>query len=163
MSGGPVNRLRPLHPLQTRQSAARFFVLRSAEGRAVSEVPDGTNRTKRKPRVPVGFAGQHLVLCELKKRGFDAQLGPVNDMLVRAGDAPPTPVRVKTTHVTRWYVRWTSFVGDLANQVTVFVLIGLDGNPNSVRFFIVRNRDLMAYFRPAANGQRVRKQSNRKA
>jgi hypothetical protein len=129
----------------------------------MSEVADGTNKTNRKSRVPAGFAGQHLVFGELKKRGFDAQLGPRdNEMLVRVGDAPPTPIRVKTAHVTPWYVRWASFVGHLADQVTVFVLIGFDGNPKSARFFVARNRDLMAYFRPTANGQGVRKQSSRK-
>jgi hypothetical protein len=49
-------------------------------------------------------------------------------MLVRAGDSPPMPIRVKTAHVTPWYVRRANFVGRLANQVTVFVLIGLEGN-----------------------------------
>jgi hypothetical protein len=128
------------------------------------EIANGTKKTNRKSRVPSGFAGRDLVFSELKKRGFDAQLGPrEHEMLVRAGDSPPTPIRVKTAHVTPWYVRWTSFVGHLANQVTVFVLIGLDVNPKSARFFVVRNGDLMAYFRPMANGQGVRRQRNRKA
>jgi hypothetical protein len=126
------------------------------------EIVSGTNKTNRKSRVPSGFAGRHLVFGELKKRGFDAQLGPgEREMLVRAGNSPPTPIRVKTAHLTPWYVRWTSFVGHLANQVTVFVLIGLEGNLKSARFFVVRNRDLTSYFHPTANGQR--KQPNKKA
>jgi hypothetical protein len=127
-------------------------------------IATGTSKTNRKSRVPSGFAGRHLVFDELRKRGFDAQLGPrEHEMLVRVGDAPPTPIRIKTAHVTPWYVRWTSFVGRLADQVTVFVLIGLDGNPKSARFFVAMNRDLAAYFRPTAKGQGVLKQPSRKA
>jgi hypothetical protein len=129
----------------------------------MGELASGPNRTRRKRRVPAGFASKHLVFGELKKRGFDAQLGPrEHEMLVRAGDSPPMPVRVKTVHVTPWYVQRASFVGRLANQVTVFVLIGLEGNSESARFFVVRNKDLMAYFRHTVNWQGVRKQPNKK-
>ena len=130
----------------------------------MSEIANGTNKTNRKSRVPSGFAGRHLVFGELKKRGFDAQLGPrEHEMLVRAGDSPPLPVRVKTAHVTPWYVRRANFVGRLANQVTVFVLIGPEGNSRSARFFVVKNEDLLAQFRTTANWESTRKSSNRKA
>jgi hypothetical protein len=60
-------------------------------------------------------------------------------------------IQVKTTHSTPWYVRHTSFVGSLANEVTVFVLLGLEGNAKSARFFVAKNRDLAAHFRVASN------------
>jgi hypothetical protein len=84
-----------------------------------------TSKIRRKSRPPTSFAGKHLVFGELKERGFDAQLGPrEHEMIVRAGHSPPMRIQVKTTHSTLWYVRHTSFVGSLANEVTVFVLLG---------------------------------------
>jgi len=130
----------------------------------MGELANGVKSATRKSRVPARFSGKHLVFDELKKRGFDAQLGPrEHEMLVRAADSPPTPIRVKTAHVTPWYVRRANFVGRLANQVTVFVLIGLEGNSRSARFFVVKNEDLLAQFRATANWESTRKSSNRKA
>jgi hypothetical protein len=129
----------------------------------MGELANGRNRTKRNSRVPTGFAAQHLVFGELKKRGFDVQPGPRELMLVRASVSPPTPVRVKTAHVTPWYVRRASFVGGLANQVTVFVLIGLEGNSKSARFFVVKNADLIAHFRQTAKPESARKSYNRRS
>jgi hypothetical protein len=41
------------------------------------------------------------VFDELKKRGFDAQLGcRGHEMLVHAGDSTPRRIQVKTAHVT---------------------------------------------------------------
>jgi hypothetical protein len=112
----------------------------------------GTSKIRRKSRPPTSFAGKHLVFGELRERGFDAQLGPrEHEMLVRAGDSPPMRIQVKTAHSTPWYVRHTSFVGSLANEVTVFVLLGLEGNAKSARFFVAKNRDLAAHFRVASN------------
>jgi hypothetical protein len=92
----------------------------------MGELADGVKSATRKSRVAARFAGKHLVFDELKKRGFDAQLGPrENEMLVRAGDSPPTRVQVKTASVTPWCVRRPSVLGHLANQVTVLVLLGL--------------------------------------
>jgi hypothetical protein len=124
---------------------------------------NGARRTRRKSHIPAGFAGKHLVFGELKKRGFDAQLGPrEHEMLVRAGDSPQRPIRVKTAHVAPWYDRRASFVGRLANQVTVFVLIRLEGNSKSVRFFVVKNGDLLTHFRPTAIWEGVRRLTNKK-
>jgi hypothetical protein len=101
------------------------------------------------------------VFGELKERGFDAQLGPrEHEMLVRAGDSPPMRIRVKTTHSTPWYVRRRTFVGSLANEVTVFVLLGLEGNAKSARFFVAKNRDLEAHFRVASNCEGISKPPN---
>ena len=132
-----------------------------SSGQAMSEIANGTHKSKRKPRVPAG--GERLVFDELRKRGFDAQLGPrEREMLVRADDSPPRPIRVKTAHVTPWYDRRASFVGRLANQVTVFVHIGLEGNWKSVRFFLVKNGDHLTHFRPTAIWEGVRRPTNKK-
>ena len=113
--------------------------------------------------MPSGFAGERLVFGELKKQGFDAQFGPRgHEMFVWTGNSPPKRVQVKTAHVTPWYVRQTGFLGGHANQVTVFVLVGLEGNPKSARFFIVKNEDILIYFRPTANQEGVRKPTKKK-
>ena len=46
-----------------------------------------------------------------------------------------------------------SFDEGLANQVTVYVLLGLERGAKSARFFVARNRDLAARFRrpPTSN------------
>jgi hypothetical protein len=130
----------------------------------MGELANGVKSATRKARVPARFAGKRLVFDELKKRGFDAQLGPrEHEMLVRAANSPPTRVWVKTAHVTPWYVRRANFGGCLANQVTVFVLIGLEKNSTSARFFVVKNEHLLANFRATANWESTRKSSNRKA
>jgi hypothetical protein len=129
----------------------------------MGELANVAGRTRRKSRIPAGFAGKHLVFGELIKRGFEAQLGPrKHELLVRAGDSPPRPIRVKTAHVTPWYDRRANFAGRLANQVTVFVLIGLEGNSRSVRFFVVKNGDLLTHFRQTALWEGVRKLTNKK-
>jgi hypothetical protein len=67
---------------------------------------------------------------------------------------------VKTTHTTPWYVRRTSFVGSLANEVTVFVLLGFEGNGKFARFFVAKNRDLAAHFRVALNCEGISEPPN---
>jgi hypothetical protein len=118
----------------------------------MSETAGGRYRRKRKSRVP---AGEDLVMGELLRRGFEAQFSDRKEhvLLVRAGDSTPKPVQVKTAHSSRWYVRRASFDGGLANQVTVYVLLGLERAAKSTRFFVARNRDLAARFRrpPTSN------------
>jgi hypothetical protein len=139
-----------------------FVAFPLGAGQAMSEIANGTHKSKRKPRVPAGFAGERLVFDELRKRGFDAQLGRRgHEMLFRAGDSPPMRVHVKTANVTPWYVRRPSLVGHLANQVTVLVLLGPDSNPRSVRFFVITNRDLSAHFRQTANWESTRNSKRR--
>jgi hypothetical protein len=100
-------------------------------------------RQSEKSRVPSGFAGERLALGELKRRGFHAQLGPRgHGMFVRARDSPSRRIQVKTDDVTPWYVRRKCFVGCLANQVTVFVLLGLQTNLKTARFFLVKTEIL---------------------
>jgi len=118
----------------------------------MSETAGGKNRRKRKSRVP---AGEDLVMGELLRRGFEAQLSDRKEhvLLVQAGASAPKPVQVKTAHSTPWYVRRASFDGSAADQVTVYVLVGLEGGIKSARFFVTRNSDLAAQFRqpPTSN------------
>jgi hypothetical protein len=48
------------------------------------------------------------------------------------------------------------------SEKALFVLIGLEGNPKSARFFVVKNEDLLVCFRPTANREGVRKPTNKK-
>ena len=112
----------------------------------MSETADGRNGRRPKPRIP---SGERLVMEELLRHGFEAQLSDRRQhvLLVRAGNSAPKLVQVKTVHSTPWYVRRASFDGRLADQVTVYVLLGLARGVKSARFFVARNRDLTAQFR----------------
>jgi hypothetical protein len=107
---------------------------------------------KRKSRVPVG---EHLVLCELLRRGFVAQLTGSRHriLLVQVDDARPEPVRVKTVHGTPWYLRYSSFTKLDVDQVTIFVLLRLEHGTQSARFFVTRNRDLITMFHESSTEQ----------
>jgi hypothetical protein len=112
----------------------------------MSETADEGNGRKPKARTT---AGERLAMDELSRRGFEAQLSDRREhvLLVRTGDSAPKSVRVKTVHLTPWYVRRAIFDGSLADQVTVYVLLGLERGVKSARFFVARNRDLTARFR----------------
>jgi hypothetical protein len=112
----------------------------------MSETAD--ERDGRKPKART-TAAERLAIDELSRRGFEAQLADRKEhvLLVRAGHSAPKFVRVKTVHLTPWYVRRASFEGRLADEVTVYVLLGLERGVKSARFFVARNRDLAARFR----------------
>jgi len=118
----------------------------------MSETAD--ERDGRKPKART-TAGARLAMDELSRRGFEAQLSDRKEhvLLVRAGDSTPKCVRVKTVHLPPWYVRRARFDGSLADQVTVYVLLGLERGVKSARFFVARNRDLSVRFRrsPTSN------------
>jgi hypothetical protein len=121
-------------------------------GKWMSETAGEKFRRKRKSRVP---AGEDLVMGELSRRGFEAQFSDRKEhvLLIRLGDSTLKPVQVKTAHSSPWYVRRASFDGSLANEVTVYVLLGLERAGKSARFFVARNRDLSTRFRrpPTSN------------
>jgi hypothetical protein len=54
-------------------------------------------------------------------------------------------------HSTPWYVRRARFVGNLADQVTVYVVLGVERSAKSARFLVVKNSDLTAQFRQPSN------------
>ena len=121
----------------------------------MSAVAEGGANRKRKSRIPAGPAGARLVKDELLRRGFDVQLANrytrKYDVLVGRSGSPPKPVHVRTVHVGPWYVRSSHFAGAGADQVTVYVLIGLEKNPNGARFFVTKNSDMESAIRQPPN------------
>ena len=121
----------------------------------MSETTNEKKRRKRKSSVPSEAAGEYLVMGELMGRGFDVEFaGPGSrghDLIVRPGDSSSQRIQVRTVHSAPWYVRRSSFVGSRANQVTVYVLLGVERRAKSPRFFVVKNGDLAAQFRQPPN------------
>jgi len=102
-------------------------------------------RKKRKSGIPTGNAGEYFVMGELLKRGYDAQLADRNttayDILVgRSEDKALKKIQVKSVRTQPWYVSQSSFAADMADQVTVYVLLGKENGLNAVRYFIVKNK-----------------------
>src|SRR5580704_10582691 len=107
-------------------------------------------RKKRKSGIPTGNAGEYLVMGELLRRGYDAQLADRNtkgyDIVAGRHDADLKRVQVKTVRAQPWYVRRSSFEDALlADQITVYVLLGAESAQKPVRFFIARNRELVEH------------------
>jgi hypothetical protein len=107
-------------------------------------VSDGEKK-KRRSGIPTGNAGEYFVMGELLRRGFDAQLADRNtkgyDLLVgRDGDGRDMQrVQVKTVRAAPWYVKTSDFV-ELADQTTIYVLIGKEDGDTPVRYFVAKNR-----------------------
>ena len=80
------------------------------------------------------------MMGELLRRGFEAHLSDRKEhvLLVQADDCAPKPVQVKTVHSTPWYVRRASLAGKAVDQVTVYVLLGVERGIKSARFFVAR-------------------------
>ena len=128
----------------------------------MGEIANGTNRTRRKSRAPSQFAGEHLVFREFRRRGFDAQLGPrKHEMLVGTRDSLPTRLQVKTAHMTPWYVRRASFVGRLASQVTVLVLLELNKARNPLNSSWSKTRTSQSIFASPRIGKMFAKSSRK--
>jgi hypothetical protein len=106
------------------------------------------NRRKQKYHVTAESTGKNLVMAELLRRGFDAELAGASyekhDMLVWVRDSPPKSIQIKTVHSTPGYVRRASFT-ERADQVTVYVLLGAE-TTRPTRFFVVKNSDLAPHF-----------------
>ena len=113
------------------------------------ETADEKRRRKRKDHVSAEDTGKHLVMTELLRRGFEADLAGANfekrDMLVWVRGSRPKPIRIKTVHSAPWYVRWDLF-GRHADQVTVYVLLG-PKTETPARFFVVKNGELATHVR----------------
>jgi len=110
--------------------------------------------------IPTENAREHLVMGELLHRGYDAQVAESTkgyDLLIRRPtDLQLRKVQVNAVRIPPWYVRLECFDGDLADQVTVYVLIGPETALKPIRYFVAKNRDLAAHLhRPSgwdANG-----------
>jgi hypothetical protein len=121
----------------------------------MSAIAEDRGKKTRRSRVVAGQVGLRLVIDELLRRGFDAQPmscdGRTNDVLVGRYGAPPTPVHVRAVNVGPWYVRSAHFAGAVADQITVYVLLGLKKNPNCARFFVTRNSKVESGLRQPPN------------
>ena len=113
------------------------------------ETADEKKRRRRKYPATAEHTGKHLVMTELLRRGFEAELASASyekhDMLVQVRGSRPQPIRIKTVHSAPWYVRWDLFARRV-DQVTVYVLLGAE-TATPARFFVVKNGDLAAQFR----------------
>ncbi len=112
-------------------------------------------RKKRKSGIPTGNAGEYLVMGELLRRGFHAQLADRNtqgyDLLVgREGDQHLRTVQVKTVRIQPWFIRVSDFI-DRPNQPTIYVLLGPEKSAVPARFFIAINRTLAGKFHHPAD------------
>jgi hypothetical protein len=108
-------------------------------------------RKKRKSGIPTGNAGEYLVMGELLRRGFSAQLADRNtqgyDILLGvAGGLTMHTVQVKTVRQQPWFIKVSDFAGPRCDQSTIYVLLGDEQAKAPVRFFIARNRDLLGAF-----------------
>ncbi len=121
----------------------------------MSGVAEGKVKKKRRSRIAAGPVGVRLAMHELLSRGFDARLADSDtkkyDLLVGLYGSPLKPVHVRTVHVAPWYVRSSHFDGAVANQVTVYVLLGLGNNTNCARFFVTKNSDMKSELRQPPN------------
>lgn len=113
-------------------------------------------KTKRKSGIPTGNAGEYFVMGELLRRGFDAQLADRNtkdyDILVGLpSDKVLKKLQVKTVRSAPWYVKTSSYSNDLADQLTIFVLLGEEKAKNQVRYFITRNSEVAVHIHHPQN------------
>jgi hypothetical protein len=112
----------------------------------MSEASENEQEKKRKSDIPTGNAGEYLVMGELLRRGFDAQLADRNtkgyDLVAGWPGSPLKRIQVKTVRVQPWYVNRTSFSADMLDQITIYVLLGAESNEKPARFFIAKNTDV---------------------
>jgi len=103
---------------------------------------------KRKFGIPTGHVSENFVMGELLRRGYDAQLAKNTKghvlLVRRSTDGQLRKVHVNAVRTPPWYVKLESFDGDLADQVTVYVLIGPETALKPIRYFVAKNRDLAA-------------------
>jgi hypothetical protein len=121
----------------------------------MSAVAGGKAKKKRRSRIPAGQAGARQVMAELSRRGFDARISgrytKERDILVGPHGLPLMPIHVRAVHVGPWYVRCSHFAGVVADQVTVYVLLGFKKNPNCARFFVTKNSNVESGLRQPPN------------
>ncbi|MBN1255607.1 MAG: hypothetical protein JXA50_10075 [Deltaproteobacteria bacterium] len=107
-------------------------------------------KKKRKSGIPTGNAGEYFVMGELLRRGFDAQLADRNtkdyDILVgQPTDTVLKKLQVKTVRSAPWYVKLASYSDALADQLTIFVLLGDEKAQKPVRYFITKNSEVASH------------------
>lgn len=105
-------------------------------------------RKKRKSGIPTGNAGEYLVMGELLRRGFDAQIADRNtkgyDIIAGWPGRALQRIQVKTVRVQPWFVSRPSFEADMLDEITIYVLLGAEENEKPARFFMARNSEIAA-------------------
>jgi hypothetical protein len=113
---------------------------RQARGGEMGDISDENKRRRRERLGPTNSAGECLVVEELSRRGFEVEFSTPGsrgyDLLVCSRGLSPQRVRVTTVHRAPWYVRASSFAGVSADQVTVYVLLGVERRSEFPRFFL---------------------------
>jgi hypothetical protein len=120
----------------------------------MSEIAEERKARKRKPRVPASFVGERLVIGELLRRGFDAQLAnfsPRKHGLARSGRRLAAEAHSSQGRAFDAMVRPPSKFCRERGQSSVYVLLGVERSVKSARFFVVKNSDLVAQFRRPSN------------
>lgn len=130
--------------------------VRHPEGRNSDMGKQKIQNKKRKSGIPTGNAGEYFVMGELLRRGFDAQLADRNtkdyDILVGLPtDKVLKKLQVKTVRSAPWYIKTASYSDELANQLTIFVLLGDEKAQKQVRYFITRNSDVASHIHQPQN------------
>jgi hypothetical protein len=141
----------PLRYDQVRRAVDWWTPVRSDNRVNESVVALSKDKKRRKSRTLTGDVGEHLVVRELLKRGFDARR--MDDktrgysVLVRREETSPKQVQVKTVRSPPWYMHRKSFDGARGAQVTVYVLLPVDMKLNEPRFFVAKNSIVASHFR----------------
>jgi hypothetical protein len=100
--------------------------------------------SKKKPAI-ASDPGEYLLVGELLRRGYEAQLADksVKDYRLLAGAAgsPMMRVQVRTVRMHPWTMTRAGLEAP-PDQITVYVLLGPPDDARPARFFITRNRDI---------------------
>lgn len=125
---------------------ARETAATQAQGEA-SKSPKGppAKGSEKKKSGTVADPGEYLVIGELLRRGYGAQLADRNvkdyQLLAAPAGVAPKRVQVRTVRMQPWPVNRGTFE-TTPDQITVYVLLGPIENARPARFFIARNRDV---------------------
>src|SRR5260370_25037884 len=107
------------------------------------------DKKTRESGIPSGNAGEYLVMGELLRRGFDAQLADRNtkgyDILAKWNGGSFREIQVKTVRAQPWYISRSSFDGNMRKELTIYVLLGPKTNQSPARFFTAKNGDVAAH------------------
>ena len=116
----------------------------------MNEIAEERKERKRKPRVPASSSGEQLVIAELLRRGFAARWRTsVPGNAACSLESAPRRSSFESGPCIRPHGTSAKQVllGAVLDQVTVYVLLGVERSVKSARFFVVKNSDLAAQFR----------------
>lgn len=74
-------------------------------------------------------------MADRNTKHYDILVGLPTDKVLKK-------LQVKTVRSAPWYVKTASYSGDLADQLTIFVLLGAETAEKQVRYFMTRNSEV---------------------